>query len=78
MVSVGWYRGRNVVLRAGVLQSSVLLQIFFNVSIKNLLKVITECKIFQYVDGTLLLAQHTNYSGAVCLIQWDATNTMSW
>lgn len=71
MVSIN--RHQRISLGNGVPQSLIFSHPIF----KFLLEVITEFKMFLYADDSLLLSQHTNYSGAASLLQRDATNMIN-
>lgn len=48
--------------KAGVPEVSVLAPLLFNIDVNDLFKVISNPRVYQYTDDTILPSRHMNYS----------------
>lgn len=65
-------------LAAGVPQDSVLLPLLFNLYVNDFSSAISECRVFQYADDTLMVSSHANYDVAIEKLQKDLVLAMDW
>lgn len=65
-------------IKAGVPQGSVLSPLLFNLYVNDISTRVSNCRIFQYADDTVLISRHLNYEKALHLLTEDATHLMDW
>lgn len=55
-----------------------LIPLLFNIHVNNIGRVVSDCRILQYADDTLLFSRHLCAEEAVCMLQRDVLKVMNW
>lgn len=65
IVSIRYFKNAQLILKAGVLQRSILSHLLFYIFVNDISTRLSSCKILQYADDTLLDSIHMNYGQVV-------------
>lgn len=76
IVRVENFKSSRVMMKAGVPRGSVRSSLRFNLYVNDISTRVSNCRIFQYADDTVLLSRHPNYEEAIHLMTKDATQLM--
>lgn len=65
-------------LRAGVPQGSILSPLLFNLFVNDISTSLSEAKLYQYADDTVIVTRHLNFENAARSLECAATTVMDW
>lgn len=71
-------RSPRTMLKAGVPQGSILSPLLYNLFVNDISKSLSEVKLYQYADDTVIVTRHLNFENAARSLQCAATSLMDW